>query len=301
MNVLKRIMMVFALLPFASSAQQHFNYNQYMHNLGPINSALYPSDPSNSFNAIVRKQWVGIDGAPSTLILNGHTPLKRFQAATGLNLSYDSFGVEKVFDVNAFFARSVRLSKDEEYLSASLSFGFNRYEAVYSTLDRQDPAFRDDIFESSANLGFGVMYYIPEKFFAGFSAPRLSLRELGIGSGRSEYSLNTPYYIMAGYLIALNDVFKIKPVILASETKGLSTMIDFSTTLYIADAVGLGLNYGTKRELGTQVSIFANNRLRFGYSFQFGTESYGVSNLGNNTHEIGLGYRFGKDLKKKLL
>jgi type IX secretion system PorP/SprF family membrane protein len=288
------------LLPLGSNAQQHFSYNQYMHNLGPINSAWYLSDPSASLNAVIRKQWVGMDGAPSTLILNGHAPLNRIRAATGINLSYDSFGPEKLFDINAFFAKSVRLSEGE-YLSAFLSLGLNRYEALYKDLDDQDPAFLDDILENSGMIGFGAMFYMPEKFFAGFSAPRLSMRELGIGSERTEYSFNTPYYLTAGYLGNLSEGFKIKPVILATHTKGLQTVIDFSTTLYIADVIGLGLNYGTRRELGAQISFFASNNLRFGYSYQFGTESYGISNFDNNTHEVGLGYRFGKGLKKKLL
>lgn len=288
------------LLPLGSSAQQHFSYNQYMHNLGPINSAWYLSDSSASLNAVVRKQWVGIEGAPSTLILNGHVPLNGIQAATGINLSYDSFGNEKLFDINAFFAKSVRLSEDE-YLSAFLSLGFNRYEAIYSGLDGQDPAFRDDVLENMGMIGFGVMFYIPEKFFVGFSVPRLSIRELGIGSKQEEYSFNTPYYITAGYLGKLSEGFKIKPVILATQTKGFQTAIDFSTTLYIADAIGLGLNYGTSRELGAQISLFTGNHLRFGYSYQFGTESYGASNLANNTHEVGVGYRFGKGLTKKFL
>lgn len=301
MNLLARLLILLILLPLASDAQQHFSYNQYMHNLGPINPAWYLSDPATSLNTVVRKQWVGIEGAPSTLILDGHIPLSKFQAATGLNLSYDSFGAEKLFDIKAFFAKSVRLSEDEEYLSASLSIGLNRYEALYSGLDGHDPAFRDDVLETTGTFGFGAMFYIPEKFFAGFSAPRLSMRELGIASSQGEYSFNTPYYITAGYLGKLSDVFKIKPVILVMHTKELQTAFDFSTTLYIADAIGLGLNYGTSKELGTQFSILVNDRLRFGYSYQFGTESYGRSNVGNNSHEVGFGYRFGKEVKKRLL
>lgn len=301
MNLVKRSIVILLLLPFSASSQQHFRSNQYMHNLGPVNPSWYLLDLSNSLNATVRKQWAGIEGAPSTLILNGHVPLNTFQAAMGFNFSYDTFGPEKLFNVNTFFAKSVRLSKGENYLSAFLSVGLSSYEAFYSRLDSSDPTFRDDILETMGTLGLGVMYYIPEKFFAGFSVPHLSMRELGIASKTQDYDFDATYYMMAGYLGRVNEVFKIKPVVLASQSKGQSASIDISTTLYIQDALGLGVNYGTTRELGAQLSFHVNNYLRFGYSYQFGTESYGISNLRNNTHEVGVSFRFGKSVKRKLL
>lgn len=295
------LMVVLVLLVHIQGrAQQPFHYSQYMNNLGPINPTWYLSDPSASINGAVQQQWMGFEDAPRTFVLNGHVPLQSIGAATGLNLSYDTYGPEKLMEVSTFFAKAIRLS-DQEFLSASLSVGVNRYEARYSGLDGSDPAFRDDILETTGTIGLGVMFYIPEKFFAGFSVPKLSLRELGIGSNRNEYDFNTTYYLMAGYLGKLNEVFKIKPVIMATHSKKLSTAVDVSATVYTMDIVGLGLNYGTSRELGAHASIYVNDRLRIGYSYQFGTASYGGANIGNNTHEIGLGYRFGKVLAKKLL
>lgn len=283
-----------------SFAQQHFNYRQYMDNMGPINPTWYLSDRTSSINTIVRKQWVGIDGAPTTLILNGHVPINSINAATGLNLSYDTFGPEKLLNVSVFFAKTVRLSERGEHLSASLSLGLSRYEGLYSSLDFQDPSFRDDIMKTTGTLGLGVMFYKPEEYFVGISMPQLGLNKLGTASNPG-YMFSTPYYGMMGYLAKIDDVFKIKPVVMATLVKGLPTNYDFSTTLYIQDALGLGVSYGRSRELGARLSIFPSKHLRVGYSYQVGTESYGMSNKANNTHEIGLGYRFGKGVIKKLL
>lgn len=282
-------------------AQQPFHYAQYMNNFGPINPTWYLSDPSVSLNTVVRQQWVGFQDAPRTFILNGHAPLSRIGAATGLNFSYDRYGPEKLMELSTFFAKTVRLSDRGEYLASSMSVGFSHYGARYSGLDASDPSFRDDVLETTGTLGFGVMFYIPEKFFAGFSVPRLSMRELGIGSNRNEYDFNTTYYLMAGYLGKLNEVFKIKPVIMATHSGKLPTAVDASATIYMMDVIGLGLNYGTSKELGAHASIYASDRLRIGYSYQFGTASYGGANIGNNTNEIGIGYRLGKKVKKKLL
>jgi type IX secretion system PorP/SprF family membrane protein len=167
--------------------QKSLNYSQYTQNPGPINPTWYLSDSSASVYGLVRTQWLDIDGAPSTYGINGHVPLKGMGAAVGMSLSFDSFGLEKLMDMSAFFAKSVQLSQGGQYLSASLSLGVRRYEALYSGLDPNDPVFRDDVQETVGTVGLGVMFYEPERFFVGFSLPRLSMQELGIASNRRDY------------------------------------------------------------------------------------------------------------------
>jgi hypothetical protein len=106
---------------------------------------------------------------------------------------------------------------------------------------------------------------------------------------------------MGGYLARLNEVFKLKPAFLVSTTKGLPNTYDLSTTLYMQDAIGVGLSYGTSRELGAHASVYVSNRLIFSYNYQFSTEAFGGINIGNNTHEIGVTYRFGEGIRRKLL
>lgn len=294
-------LMCIGLFNFTHSfAQQHFSYRPYMDILGPINPTWYLSDRSNSINTVVRNQWVGIEGAPTTLVLNGHIPFNSINSATGINLSYNSLGPMKLWNISTFFAKAVRLSDRGEYLSASLSLGVSRFEALYSSLDPHDPSFKQDDLGTTGTLGVGVMFYKPEKYFVGISMPQLSMQKLGKAS-KQEYKFSTPYFAMIGYLAKIDDIFKIKPVILSAFIKGLPINYDFSTSLYLQDVLGLGLSYGTSRELGARLSLYPNERLRIGYSYQFGTGSDRMSSKVNNTHEIGWGYRFGKEVTKKLL
>jgi type IX secretion system PorP/SprF family membrane protein len=281
--------------------QKSLNHSQYKQNPGSINPTWYLSDSSASVHGIVRTQWLGMEGAPSTYGFNGHVPLKGMGSAIGMNLSHDSFGLEKLTDVSAFFAKSVQLSQSGQYLSASLNLGVRRYIAQYSGIDPMDPVFRDDVQETVGTVGLGVMFYEPERFFVGFSLPRLSMQELGIASNRRDYHFNATYYLMGGYLARLNEVFKLKPAFLVSTTKGLPNTYDLSTTLYMQDAIGVGLSYGTSRELGAHASVYVSNRLIFSYNYQFSTEAFGGINIGNNTHEIGVTYRFGEGIRRKLL
>lgn len=282
-------------------AQQPFTFTQYMDNLSPINAAYSLLDKAGAVHALVRRQWVGIEGAPSTLIANGHLPVPSFGSAVGMNIMHDEFGPEKMTEVSAFLAKSVRLS-ETEYLAASMGFGVRRYEARYSNLDPSDPLFQDDILETVSTFSLGVMYFIPEKFYMGVSVPRISFRELGRASEEGSRYWKNQYYLTAGYLAPLGENLKIKPAVLASYATNLPLHADFSTTLYLKERIGLGLNYRTNNEMGGILSVFLNSRLRFGYSYQFGLDSYRLGQANDGTHEITLGYRFGEGaLRSRLL
>src|SRR5471030_1870392 len=134
------LLSAFCFLLFASgaSAQQFFSYSQYMNNLTPLNPAYSLLDNNGSINALVRKQWVGIPGAPTTYIFNANLPLESIGASAGLIAMDDQFAVEHLTEINAYFAKSVRLTEND-YLSVSINAGLMRYMANYSSLDPSDP------------------------------------------------------------------------------------------------------------------------------------------------------------------
>src|SRR3546814_16883651 len=70
----------------------------------------------------------------------------------------------------------------------------------FSQLDPMDPAFREDVRETDALVGFGVMLYRPERYYVGLSLPRLMLGNLGVGGGDSRYNFSNLYHLTAGAL-----------------------------------------------------------------------------------------------------
>ena len=67
------------------TAQQDAQYTQYMYNALSINPAYAGS--RDMFSAVIlhRSQWVGVDGAPTTQTLSGHTPLNE-KVGVGLTI-----------------------------------------------------------------------------------------------------------------------------------------------------------------------------------------------------------------------
>src|ERR1700722_7221099 len=93
--------------PSRVKAQQFFSYSQHMNNLTPLNPAYSLLDNNGSINALVRKQWVGIPGAPTTFVFNANLPLESVGASSGLIAMDDQFAVEHLTEINAYFAKSV--------------------------------------------------------------------------------------------------------------------------------------------------------------------------------------------------
>ena len=289
------------LIAFAGNgakAQQFFSYSQYMNNLMPLNSAYSLIDKNGSLNALVRRQWTGIEGAPSTFIFNGNLPIEAVNGAAGLMVMNDQFAVEHLTEINGFFAKGIQLSQNQ-FLGVSLNAGIRRYVANYSSLDATDPQFRNDVRENKPNIGFGIMYY-SDHHYLGVSVPELSIRDLGNASAqRSDYFRN--HFNFAGaYLFGKDgDDVRAKPAALATYTKGVPFILDFSTTIYFKELLGVGANYRTNNEMSGIISI-TSDILKLGYSYQFGTSSNNLGGrLSNATHEISLSYRFGQHLSTR--
>jgi len=278
-----------------AKAQQFFSYSQYMNNLTPLNSAYSLIDKNGSLNALVRKQWTGIEGAPSTFIFNGNLPIESINGAAGLIVMNDQFAVEHLTEINGFFAKGIQLSQNQ-FLGVSINAGIRRYVANYSSLDATDPQFRNDVRENKPNIGFGIMYY-SDHHYLGVSVPELSIRDLGNASNQSSDYFRNHYNFAGAYLFGKEgDDVRAKPAALATYTKGVPFIMDFSTTIYFKELLGVGANYRSNNEMSGIISI-TSDILKLGYSYQFGTSSNNLGGrLSNATHEVTLSYRFGQHL-----
>src|SRR6187402_3236441 len=161
---------LFAASVTAVQAQtQQFSFTQYMDNLTPLNPAYSLIDQAGSVNTMARKQWVGIDGAPTTFLINANMPLSSIMGAAGLIVMNDQFAIERETQANAYFAKAVQLGQNN-YLGVSINAGIKRYVANYSSLDPSDPTFSNDVRTTKPNIGFGVMYF-SDWYYVGVSAP----------------------------------------------------------------------------------------------------------------------------------
>lgn len=303
MKFLKLIsaLVILVLTYHTSEAQQTASFTQYQNNLVPFNTAYSLLDKAGAVNLNGRRQWAGIEGAPSTLQINGSLPVESINGAAGLSVTYDKFNIERLTEVSAFFAKAVQLS-ETNFFAASFNAGIRNYVAAYSEVDPNDVSFSTDIRETVDTVGLGLMFYSPEKYYVGASLPRLSLRSLGTASIEEQRNYNNTYYFSGAYLFTLNTDIKLKPATLVTYSRSYDTQADISATVYLKDKFGIGINYRTTDEVSGILSLSLNNNIRFGYSYQTGIGNQNIGRISNGSHEVSVGFRFGKtNLLPKLL
>jgi len=275
-----------------AQAQQTFMYTQYMNNLTPLNTAYSLLDKAGSINTLVSKRLVGIDGAPTTLLLDADIPLNDIDGAFGIVVKNDVVAVENLTDVNAYFAKAVQLT-DNNYLSVSISAGFSKYVANYSSLSDDDPQFSTtDVREAKPNVGFSVLYF-SDNYYLGLSVPELNVRNLGNASVEDIAYFRNNYYFSGAYITSAEDDIRFKAASLVSYSRGVPVLANISGTVYLKSVLGIGINYRTDKQVGGILS-YTFSDFSFGYSYQAGISSNDLGAVNNATHEVTLSYRFGR-------
>lgn len=270
-----------------SKAQQDPLYNLYSFNQYMINPAYAGVYNNFNGNLITRKQWAGIEGTPLTNVLSLHSSIAN-KFGGGLLLVNDQLGVNNNMEGQLSFSYKV-IDETNKTLSFGVQGGFINYRYDYNDLnlafvDDEGLDMNNDSF-SKGNFGTGI-FYMEEKFFLGFSVPRIL--NVRVNDGITESTRYQPhYYLSGGYIIKSNSVseFLLKPTALLRYTGDqLSADLSMNALFLKTWWVGVTLRNLSGVAISTQFQV--DRKFRFGYSFELPTNQLRQSNLG--THEVSL-------------
>lgn len=279
------------LLMSKSIGQQEAQFTQYLDNMQYYNPAYVGSRGMMNVSAIHRQQWVGIEGAPMTQVLNINTPLKYESIGLGLNVLNDRIGSLRQTWINVDFSYSLRFKKHDGRLSFGLKGGINLVNNNLSSLyavDAGDFLTTQNISNKILpNLGAGV-YYHSKHFFAGLSVPRI-VESLADPMGLNYIDQRHYYLTVGGYFIA-NRMLKIRPSAMLKVTENAPFALDGSLAFIFYDKFWLGGNYRVLESAGGFFQYQFNNQFKIGYAFDISTSKLFRHNYG--THEILLSFDF---------
>ncbi|MFM9004174.1 MAG: type IX secretion system membrane protein PorP/SprF, partial [Flavobacteriales bacterium] len=216
MHFNKALLIVFSMAAcFVSNAQFDINFTQYMFNEAIINPAYAGSRECLSGTMLYRQQWVGLDGAPTTITGSVHSPLMNGQLGAGINFVNEKIGVSQRTAVSANGA--YRLGLKDATLSFGLQLGLVSVSENLAQLNLQnDQQFMMNSGRRTApNLGFGT-FYRTSNWYGGISIPRMIYNRIDVATGNTEvqnsFDLNYfHYYLTGGGVIAINNLIKIRP------------------------------------------------------------------------------------------
>ncbi len=291
---MRKVVGIFLLVLAASFnliAQQEPLYSQYMFNSLPINPAYAGTHDCLSASVIARKQWLAIDGAPSTQTLSLHAPVYKSKMGLGITAVNDRIGVTS--NTGLYGAYAYRIKFKKTVLSLGLQVGFTNYVSRFSQLEVRtpnDPSFvTDDIRFFLPNFGGGVFYY-STKFYVGVSVPHI-IDHLGsntnVAFNAAQYQ---QYFFTSGYVFKLSPQLKWKPSLLAKIIPGAPLQIDLNSTFMIHDVLWLGVSYRTSTSLNFIVQAMLTDQLSLGYAYDAALNK--LNSAAKASHELMLNYRF---------
>jgi type IX secretion system PorP/SprF family membrane protein len=299
---MKKIIIIFAaLLGITAKAQQDPMISQYMFNGLFLNPAYSGSHQYYTSTLMHRTQWVNFSGAPRTLLLavDGALPVKSENMGIGLIVANDRIGATEQTDIYANYAYQLKLSKGK--LAFGLKAGVSNYifkSANLTVWDDNDEVFTGRRTAWLPKFGFGAYYY-SDSWYAGFSIPTLlaydAHHDFSFDVNQGTF-LNRHYYVYGGYIFKLNDNFKLKPSLLFKYLPAAPVEADINLNLLYKDRFWFGASYRSMDAVVFMIEYQTNSRFRVGYAFDLTTSK--IRKYSAGTHEIMIGYDFGKDLTK---
>ncbi len=288
---MKKIVLIIVLFTGLSGfAQQDVLFSQYMFNKLTINPGYAGSREVFSADLVYRYQWVGIEGAPKTLSLSIHSPLRDDHVAIGGYIYSDQIG--PTIDQGALATYAYRINLPKGKLSFGLQAGIKYNTIDWNMIQLEDPDF---VFQGEQksklvpDANFGIYYY-SNRMFAGISSKQLLQNEYGMVTidGKKTYSkLLRHFYGMAGVAVPVSDMVIFRPSVLVKYVPNAPWQMDLNASFLFNDLFWLGMTYRTDGDLVFLTEIKVGRKYRIGYSYDINVKDR--INYNSSSHEIRLG------------
>lgn len=325
------ILFLFVVFSIAASAQQMPIFSQYWMNKFLLNPAVAGHEGYTSFNLTGRKQWAGLEGAPSTLAVSGQTRLVRqSHISRGRNVKKRRRGMSRggkvglggyLFTDNVGAINktgfqgtySYHIDLRESQLSFGASVGGFQYRINKEELN---PEFQDELIDATDQNAYIIdgnfgSYYSDKNLYAGFAVHNLfeSFLKLNNRDG-STTKLERQYQLMGGYRYDIIDFVYLEPSFNFKLSENIVSQIDLNVTSYFKEDywVGLGFRSGSpSKEIasetlagrGSSVIVYGGARVDkyfFGYSVDLTLSSVQKHSYGS--HEIMVAMKIGDNARR---
>jgi type IX secretion system PorP/SprF family membrane protein len=284
------------------TAQQSSLISQYMFTNMALNPAVAGTSGGICLTGLARQQLMGwkdpddTKSGPQTFLLTADMPLRILHGGVGLSISQDKIGFQKNITLELAYAYHT------EFGAGDLSFGlqgnlFNlSFDGKFDPIDEGDPvltALDGKQSSMSLDMGAGVFYRVPDKYYVGLSADNIlqtTAKKLG-------YQMRRTYYLAGGYewMVPNHPAFELLPSALimfdgAVFQLNASALVMYNNKFYgglgyrFQDAVSVlaginikGLHIGVAYDINTsKLSKYNNGSLEVlvNYCFKIDTDKY---------------------------
>lgn len=272
-------------------SQQETIMTKYTFNSMFFNPAYAGSHGHNMGTATVqyRNQWLGVDGAPTTMLASGELSLANNSVGLGATLGRETIGANERNELSINTAYRIRTGR-RGYLSGGIRTSLFNVHANFSELNIKDPG--DNIYgldlqtQTYLGVGFGLQYH-DDGMYMGLSVPTLAT----VGVEDESLSRMQHLFFHAGLIIGDEySPIKWQPSILIKYQEAVPLQMTLSAQAWLLEtfAVGVHWRYGDAVALSTEFHFMQNWKISTAYDLT-------LSDLSDHSYgspEVMLGYRF---------
>ncbi|KAB7728774.1 type IX secretion system membrane protein PorP/SprF [Rudanella paleaurantiibacter] len=279
-------------------AQNDPQFSMYMFNPLYYNPAGAGSEGVPRFQLVHRTQWAGYQptvtdngGGPSTQLFSFNMPLDKIKGGVGIYAMNDRLGPAINQAVQVSYA--YRMALKNGTLAIGVQGGmYNRgFDFGQFRPNEPDPLLQQGrITQARPDLGAGV-YYNTVDYWVGVSVLHINQPAFRLGTDRLVVPQERTAYLTAGYRLGFGYDLDLQPSVLvamATPTTKTAISANILATYQQRYWAGLGYRVGDALMATVGVSLLRNNALRFGYAFDFTTNTF--ANKAPTSHEILLSY-----------
>ena len=299
---MKRIIYILLLFASRAFAQQLPQYSNYMINDYVLNPAIGGSNSYFEGKSNNRYQWIGITDAPRTYVLSVDGPTKSLNMGLGGILFTDIVGPTRRTGFYLSYAYHLKVSPKVR-VSFGLSAGILQFMVDASKIQLHDQG--DMVISNGVqsvlmpDFGAGVYAYSTDKkWYAGASVPQIFQEQIKFFNAQTSSlsKLATHMYVTGGYKFTLNDEFKLEPSTCIKFVNPAPVQLDLGLRAIYKDMIWLGGSYRYMDAVSAMIGYTLMQNITFAYSYDFTTTD--IRKYSSGTHEIMIGIKFNKSIKK---
>jgi type IX secretion system PorP/SprF family membrane protein len=287
---------------FAQSRKYFSQFNTVPSYFNPALTAYGGS----SLKGVVRNQWMGLDGSPSTTFFSGEVdfaelageddPAMFGKNAVGANIMFDQHGPFAETDVTLNYATRVRLtSKHSLRLGAGLNYSSIRLDGGLFTAEQEnDPVIGKYLggFADMQMMDFHVgAAFTHRNYYAGFAMNHVNGGKFTRGD---VFLPSRPYgYVaQAGYRESLTENLSVIGNVLYRYQEGLYENFELNVKALFADTFWLGAGHRSDHGNSVHFGVLLLHQFTVGYVFEYPTNPSHL--LPGTTHEFVATLRLGR-------
>ena len=260
--------------------QQEEHYTQFMYYKLGFNPAAAGSDVAPNVTALVRNQWVGIDGAPQTQLISLNTGLVNNRVGLGVSVLRQTIGVTENYTADAAYAYRVPLGRG--ILSMGLQGSVRLMRINFSQLQGTQPIGTDGAIPGDLqsryvpNFGAGIFLHRGNDVCFGIAVPRILQSNIDLADSPDLISREARHFFaMGGVTLKAGDNVDIQPQLLLKYVTGAPFDTHVNVNMIFNEKFMTGVSYriggaknsGLGESLSLLLGIELSEQITFGLSY----------------------------------